>query len=215
MNISELLEGAGIIPVVVVEDVSRAVPTAEALLAGGVRTMEITFRTACAADAIRAVARNVPDITVGAGTVLTIDQARIAIQAGARFIVSPGFDDHVVAYCVSEGIPVIPGCVTPTEIMRALSQGLTIVKFFPANIYGGLPAMKALAGVFRNIRFVPTGGIDPDDIGTYLSQPYIFAVGGSWLCTSADIAEGNFERITEFARLASASAAHTKRRYRI
>lgn len=210
MNISELLEGTGIIPVVVIENASRAVPTAKALLLGGIRTMEITFRTACAADAIRAVAESVPEMLVGAGTVLTVEQAVRAKEAGARFIVSPGYDDHVVAYCVSEGIPVIPGCVTPTEIMRALSRGLTIVKFFPANLYGGLPAIKGLASVFRNIRFVPTGGIGPDDIGTYLSQPYIFAVGGSWLCTSADIAEGNFERITEFARQASASVAHTK-----
>ena len=209
MNISELLEGAGVVPVVVIEDASKAVPTAQALLDGGIRTMEITFRTACAADAIRAVAEAVPEMLVGAGTILTVEQAVLAQEAGARFIVSPGYDDHVVAYCLSEGLPGLPGCVTPTEIMAALSRGLTIVKFFPANIYGGLPAMKALAGVFRGLRFVPTGGVGPEDIAMYLSQPYIFAVGGSWLCTSADIAEGRFDRITELARQASASIPYS------
>ncbi|MDD4096625.1 MAG: bifunctional 4-hydroxy-2-oxoglutarate aldolase/2-dehydro-3-deoxy-phosphogluconate aldolase [Oscillospiraceae bacterium] len=209
MNVLEQIGHSGIVPVVVIQDVAQAVPTALALLDGGIRTMEITFRTPCAADAIRAVAREVPEMLVGAGTVLTVDQAVLAQEAGAQFIVSPGYDDHVVAYCITEGIPVIPGCVTPTEIMSALSRGLTILKFFPANIYGGLPAMRSLAGVFRDVRFVPTGGIGAEDIENYLTQPYIFAIGGSWLCTSADIVEGRFDRITELARQASESVSHT------
>ncbi len=209
MYVMEQIGQTGIVPVVVIQDAASAVPTALALLEGGIRTMEITFRTECAVDAIRAVSEQVPEMLVGAGTILTAEQALHAKDAGARFIVSPGYNEHVVAFCISEGIPVIPGCVTPTEIMSALSHGLTVLKFFPANIYGGLSAMKALAGVFRGIRFIPTGGIGANDIETYLSQPYIFAVGGSWLCTSADIAEGNFDRITKLAREASASVPRT------
>lgn len=199
MDIMEQIGQSGIVPVVVIQDAAQAVPTAQALLAGGITTMEITFRTDCAADAIRAVAEEVPEMLVGAGTILSVEQAVRAHEAGARFIVSPGYDDPLVAYCIAEGIPVIPGCVTPTEIMCALSRGLTILKFFPANLYGGLPAMKALAAVFRDVRFVPTGGVGPEDIETYLAQPYIFAVGGSWLCTSADIVEGRYDIITKLA----------------
>lgn len=209
MDVMEQIGQSGIVPVVVIEDAASAVPTAWALLDGGIRTMEITFRTPCAADAIQAVAKGVPDMLVGAGTIISVEQAVIAREAGAQFIVSPGYDDHLVAYCIAEGIPVIPGCVTPTEIMAALSRGLTILKFFPANLFGGLPAMKTLAGVFRDVRFVPTGGISAEDIENYLTQPYIFAVGGSWLCTSADISEGRFDRITELAARAAASVPRT------
>ena len=209
MDVMEQIGQSGIVPVVVIEDAASAVPTAWALLDGGIRTMEITFRTPCAADAIQAVAKGVPDMLVGAGTILSVEKAVIAREAGAQFIVSPGYDDPLVAYCIAEGIPVIPGCVTPTEIMAALSRGLTILKFFPANLFGGLPAMKTLAGVFRDVRFVPTGGISAEDIENYLTQPYIFAVGGSWLCTSADISEGRFDRITELAARAAASVPRT------
>jgi 2-dehydro-3-deoxyphosphogluconate aldolase/(4S)-4-hydroxy-2-oxoglutarate aldolase len=209
MDVLEQIGQSGIVPVVVIQDAAQAVPTAWALLDGGIRTMEITFRTPCAADAIRAVARDVPEMLVGAGTIISVEQAVLAQEAGAQFIVSPGYDDHLVAYCIAEGIPIIPGCVTPTEIMSALSRGLTILKFFPANLYGGLPAMKALAGVFRDVRFMPTGGVGADDVETYLTQPYIFAIGGSWLCTSADISEGRFDRITMLATSAAASVPHT------
>ncbi|MDD4095851.1 MAG: bifunctional 4-hydroxy-2-oxoglutarate aldolase/2-dehydro-3-deoxy-phosphogluconate aldolase [Oscillospiraceae bacterium] len=209
MDVMEQIGQSGIIPVVVIEDAASAVPTAWALLDGGIRTMEITFRTPCAADAIQAVAKGVPDMLVGAGTILTVEQALRAKDAGARFIVSPGYSERLVDYCIAEELPVIPGCVTPSEVMSALSRGLSILKFFPANIYGGLPAMKALAGVFRGVRFVPTGGIGPGDIETYLTRPYIYALGGSWLCTAADIAAGNFDRITELARQASTSVPHS------
>lgn len=207
MSIMDKIFAAGIIPVVVIEDAGDAVPAAKALLAGGIGVMEITFRTPCAEEAIRSVAKEVPEMVVGAGTVLTIEQGRKALSAGARFIVSPGFDEVLVSWCHDVSLPVIPGCVTPTEIMKAIAQGLSVVKFFPANIYGGLPAMKALAAPFGGIRFIPTGGVGDDNVVEYLSKTYVFAVGGSWVCTKEDISQKRFERITELSRKASNQVA--------
>ena len=191
---------AGIVPVVVMEEAERAVPVAKAMLAGGIDVMEITFRTAAAADAIRAVAEQCPGMLVGAGTVITLDQCRAAAAAGAKFIVSPGFDGEVVRWCVERDMAVLPGCVTPTEIMAAMKLGLDTVKFFPANIYGGLAAMKALHGPFPGIRFVPTSGVNAGNAAEFLSAPFIHAVGGSWCCSRQDIAAGNYERITALCR---------------
>ena len=205
MDIMSRLRNAGVVPVVVLDKAEDAVPTANALLAGGVDVMEITFRTAAAPDAIKAVAESCPDMLVGAGTVITLEQCKKAVEMGAKFIVSPGFDEEVVAWCVANGIAVTPGCVTPTEIMGAMKHGLRVVKFFPANVYGGLAAMKALAAPFGGIRFIPTGGVSGENIGEYLSQPYVHAVGGSWVCTKGDIASGNFEKITELCRQARAA----------
>lgn len=202
MDVSEKLRKCGIVPVVVIENEKDAVPTAQALLAGGIDVMEITFRTACAEAAIKAVAKNVPEMTVGAGTVLNLEQGKKAVDAGAKFIVSPGLDEELVKWCVSENVAVTPGCVTPTEIMRALSLGLNVVKFFPANIYGGLGAMKALSAPFKTVKFIPTGGVNGENIGEYVSAPFVFAVGGSWVCTKADIAANNFDKITELSTAA-------------
>ena len=181
-------------------------PTAKALLAGGVDVMEITFRTAAAADSIKAVAESCPDMLVGAGTVITLEQCKKAIECGAKFIVSPGFDEEVVRWCVENGVAVTPGCVTPTEIMAAMKLGLNVVKFFPAGVYGGLSAMKALSGPFGGIKFIPTGGVNGQNIGEFIAAPFIHAVGGSWVCPKADIAAGNFEKITKLCKEARAAA---------
>ena len=196
MKVIEKLGSCGVVPVVVIDRAEDAVPAAKALLAGGVDVMEITFRTAAAKDAIKAVAEGVPEMTVGAGTVLNLDQCRTAVEAGAKFIVSPGFDRKTVEYCVEKDIAVTPGCVTPTEIMQAVECGLKVVKFFPANVYGGLSAMKALSGPFVGMKFIPTGGVSAANLGEYISAPFIHAVGGSWMCKKDDIAAHNFEKIT-------------------
>lgn len=190
------LSNAGIVPVVVLDDVKDAVPVAQALLMGGIDVMEITFRTAAAADSIKAVSESCPNMLVGAGTVITLDQCKKAVECGAKFIVSPGFDPEVVKWCVESGVTVTPGCVTPTEIMAAMKLGLNVVKFFPANVYGGLSAMKGLSGPFGGIKFIPTGGVNAQNVGEYISAPFIHAVGGSWVCPRADIAAGNFDKIT-------------------
>ena len=196
MDILTRLSNAGVVPVVVIENAKDAVPTAQAMLAGGIDVMEITFRTAAARDAIAAVSQQCPDMLVGAGTVITLEQCKTAVAAGAKFIVAPGFDREVVAWCVENGVAVTPGCVTPTEIMQAMSLDLKVVKFFPANVYGGLGAMKALSGPFGGIKFIPTGGVNAQNLAEYLTAPFIHAVGGSWVCPKADIAAGNFEKIT-------------------
>ena len=196
MDILKRLNTAGIVPVVVIDDAKNAVPTAKALLAGGINVMEITFRTAAAPDAIKAVADNCPDMLVGAGTVITLEQCKKAMEMGAKFIVSPGFDAEGVKWCVDNGVAITPGCVTPSEIMAAIKLGLNVVKFFPANVYGGLSAMKALSGPFGGIKFIPTGGVNAQNVGEYISAPFIHAVGGSWVCPKTDIAAGNFEKIT-------------------
>jgi 2-dehydro-3-deoxyphosphogluconate aldolase/(4S)-4-hydroxy-2-oxoglutarate aldolase len=202
MNTVERCKACGLVPVVVIENAEDAVPAAKALLAGGIDTMEITFRTAAAKDAIREVAQNVPDMLVGAGTVINLEQCMTALEAGAKFIVSPGFDPETVEYCVKNNIPILPGCATPTEIMAAKKQGLELVKFFPANVYGGLKAMKALSGPFPGLKFLPTGGVSGENIKDYVSESYIAAVGGSWVCTKADISAHNFDKITELCRQA-------------
>ena len=196
MTVMERLAASIVVPVVVLDKVEDAVPTAKAMAAGGVDTMEITFRTACAPECIKAVAENCPDVLVGAGTIVNLDQCKLAIEMGAKFIVSPGFSDEIVGYCVANGIPVAPGCVTPTEIMGALKHGLKMVKFFPANVYGGLNAMKNLAAPFVGLKFLPTGGVNNGNIKEYIDAPFIHAVGGSWVCPKADIAAGNWEKIT-------------------
>lgn len=198
MTIMEKLANAGIVPVVVLERVEDAVPTARALLAGGIDVMEITFRTDAAEDSIRAVAKECPEMTVGAGTVITMDQCRSALDCGAKFIVSPGFDEEVVDYCIANHVAICPGCVTPSEIMRAMAKGINVLKFFPANVYGGLKGMKALAGPFTTIKFIPTGGINSENLADY-AAPFIHAVGGSWLCSKGDIAAGNFDLITKLS----------------
>ena len=199
-----------VVPVVVLENAKDAVPTARALLDGGVDVMEITFRTAAAADAIRAVAENCPEMLVGAGTVITLEQCQKALDCGAKFIVSPGFDPEVVRWCVERKVPVTPGCVTPTEIMAAGKLDVKVVKFFPAGVYGGLKAMKALAAPFGGAQFIPTGGVDASNLKEYLEAPFVWAVGGSWLCPKKEIAAGNFDAITALCRQARAIAREVR-----
>ena len=200
---SSLFRNVSVVPVVVLDDAKDAVPTANALLAGGVNVMEITFRTAAAADSIKAVAESCPEMLVGAGTVVTLDQCKQALECGAKFIVSPGFDPEVVSWCVERNIPITPGCVTPTEIMAAMKLGLNVVKFFPAGVYGGLKAMKALSAPFGGIKFIPTGGVDAKNLKEYLEAPFVHAVGGSWPCPKKEIAAGNFDAVTALCREAS------------
>lgn len=200
MDTLERFSRAGIVPVVVIDHAADALPTARALLDGGVDVMEITFRTEAAPEAIRAVAEGCPEMLVGAGTVVTLDQCRQAVEAGAKFIVAPGYDEEAVSWCVDQGISVLPGCVTPTEIMAAMKHGLKVLKFFPAGVYGGLSAMKALSGPFKGIKFVPTGGVGPQNAGEYGAAPFIHAVGGSWVCAQGDIASHQFQRITQLCR---------------
>ena len=196
MDILEKLGQSGVVPVVVIESIKDTLPTADAMAKGGIDVMEITLRTKAGLDAIKAVAENRPDILVGAGTVLTLDQCKACIDVGAKFIVSPGFSREIVTWCLSNNVTVTPGCVTPTEITQALDLGINIVKFFPANVYGGLSAMKALAAPFGTVKFIPTGGVNSQNLSEYISAPFIHAVGGSWICDKSDIAANNFDKIT-------------------
>ena len=193
MNVLEQCAKTGIVPVVVIENAKDAIPTAQALLAGGINVMEITMRTAAGVESIRQVAAECPDMLVGAGTVITLEQCKACVEAGAKFIVSPGFDEEVVRWCVENGVAVLPGCVTPSEIMVALKLGVKILKFFPANVYGGIKAMKGLSGPFGGVKFVPTGGVNSENLAEYLAESFISAVGGSWMCAKNDISTGNFE----------------------
>lgn len=197
------IEKCGIVPVVVFDKSENAVATATALSTGGVDVIEITLRTPAGIEAIRQVANNCPNVCLGAGTVITLEQCKEAVNAGAKFIVSPGFDQSVVEWCVTNKISITPGCVTPTEIMQALSMGINIVKFFPANVYGGLTAMKALSAPFGSVKFIPTGGVSDKNLHEYISASFVHAVGGSWLCSKGDIENGNFEQITAQAAQAS------------
>ena len=185
----------GVVPVVVLDDAKDAEALGKALCDGGLPVAEVTFRTAAAEESIRIMASKFPDMLVGAGTVLTVDQAKRAVAAGAKFIVSPGFNAKVVKYCVDNGIPVTPGIQTPTEIEMALEFGLKVVKFFPAEAAGGLKMIKALAGPYVNTYFMPTGGISLKNAPDYLSYEKIWAGGGSGIAKKDDISAGNFEKI--------------------
>lgn len=200
MNVMERIGKCGVVPVVVLNRAADAIPTAEAMLRGGIDVMEITFRTAAAPDAIKAVSEKCPDMLVGAGTVVTLEQCKRAVECGAKFIVAPGFDESVVRWCVENGVAVCPGCVTPTEIMAAMRYGLKIVKFFPANVYGGLTGMKALSAPFGGVQFIPTGGVGAANLKEYHSAPFVFAVGGSWVCPKKEIEAGNFEAVEALCR---------------
>ncbi len=184
-----------VIPVVVIKNLEDTEKTLSALRLGGINTAEITFRTACAADAIALGVKLFPDMNIGAGTVINAEQCEQALNAGAKFIVSPGFSKDVAEVCKSRGINYFPGCVTPTEMMAAISCGLTVLKFFPANVYGGLKALKALSGPFPQVKFIPTGGVDLTNLKEFLEFEKIYAVGGSFMM-KGDIAE-NCKKINE------------------
>jgi 2-dehydro-3-deoxyphosphogluconate aldolase/(4S)-4-hydroxy-2-oxoglutarate aldolase len=195
MTVKERIEEAYLIPVVVMDDAARAVDTAKALIAGGIKVMEITFRTSAAIESIEKVAKACPDLLVGGGTVLTVEQCHQAVSKGASFIVSPGFEPDIVEYCHKNNIMAIPGCVTPSEITTAMRSGINIIKFFPANVYGGIKAINALSGPFPHIKFVPTGGVDLNNLADFII-PEVFAIGGGWLCDRKMINAGNYEEIT-------------------
>ncbi len=193
-----LFQHCPVIPVAVIRSLDEVTPMLAALQNGGVTAVEITFRTACASDAIRLASKQFPDMTVGAGTVLNRAQAEEAIQAGAGFLVSPGLSPEVAALCAENNIPYLPGCVTPTEIMQAISLGLSVVKFFPADVYGGLSAIKALSAPFGGIRFMPTGGVDFSNLKEFLACDAVAAVGGSFIL-KGDISE-NCRKLSEILR---------------
>lgn len=188
-----------IIPVVAIHEAEQADALADALLEGGLPCAEITFRTPAAQDAIRRMAKR-GDILVGAGTVLTIDQVKQAVDAGATFIVAPGFNPKVVSYCLEQKIPMAPGVATPTDIEAALDLGLNILKFFPAEAFGGLNTLKAISAPYADVKFIPTGGINAENVSAYLAHPKVVACGGSWMVKSTFIADGQFDKITRLAR---------------
>ncbi len=178
---NEMLAGLKALPVVVIKEPGDTLPTLQALCDGGLPAAEITFRTSCAAEAIKLGVEKFPEMYIGAGTVINAEQARAAIAAGAKFVVSPGLSASVAAVCKEQSIPYFPGCATPTEIMAALELGITTVKFFPANVYGGLSAIKALSAPFPQVKFLPTGGVDLSNIKEFLAFDKIVAVGGSFM----------------------------------
>ena len=191
------LHELGIVPVVVIDDAKDAVPLAKALIEGGLPCAEVTFRTAAAADAIKAIADNFPDMLVGAGTVLTTEQVDKAVAAGAKFIVSPGTNPKVVKYCVEKNIPITPGTCNPSDVEQALECGVNIVKFFPAEPAGGLKYIKAIAAPYVDVKFMPTGGINANNVRDYLAYNKIWACGGSWMVKGDLIKAGDFEKIKE------------------
>ena len=196
MTFSEKVFETGIVPVVVLNNVEDAVPLAGALLKGGIDFMEITFRTECAAECISVISKEVPDMTVGAGTVLNVEQAKLAVDCGAKFIVSPGLDEATVKWAIENDIPVIPGTVPPTEIMKAISLGIKVVKFFPADVYGGIKAIKALSAPFGQVKFLPTGGVSEANLNEFAANKSVIAVGGSWVCKKDDIINHDWDKIT-------------------
>ncbi len=197
------LEEFGVVPVVVLEDVKDALPLADALAEGGLPCAEVTFRTEAAEESIRQMTERYPDMLVGAGTVLTIDQVNRAVDAGAKFIVSPGFDPEIVDYCLEREIPVFPGCVTPSEVAQAVKRGLRVVKFFPAEQFGGVSTIKALAAPYTTVRFMPTGGVNAKNLKDYLECGKIVCCGGSWMVKGSLIREGKFDQILEMTKEAA------------
>ena len=191
------IESFGVVPVVVLNDAKDAAPLAKALCEGGLPCAEVTFRTEAAEESIRIMATEFPEMVIGAGTVLTIDQVDRAVGAGAKFIVSPGFDPEIVDYCISKNIPVLPGCITPSEVTQAVKRGLEVVKFFPAEQFGGVATIKALAAPFTSVRFMPTGGISAKNLADYLGFKKIIACGGSWMVKGDMVAAGEFDKIKE------------------
>jgi 2-dehydro-3-deoxyphosphogluconate aldolase/(4S)-4-hydroxy-2-oxoglutarate aldolase len=188
-----------IVPVVAIHDAGHSDALADALIEGGLPCAEITFRTGAAADVIRTMAKR-GDMLVGAGTVLTIDQVKQAVDAGATFMVAPGLNPKVVSYCREHNILIIPGVATPTDIETALDLGLKILKYFPAEAFGGLKTLKAISAPYIAVKFIPTGGITADNVTAYLEHPKVVACGGSWMVKSALIVAGQFDKITSLTR---------------
>ena len=199
-NIFDQLQELGIVPVVVLDDVKDAQPLAKALVEGGLPCAEVTFRTDAAEESIRIMSEKYPEMLVGAGTVLTTEQVDRAVAAGAKFIVSPGLNPKIVKYCVEKNIPICPGCTNPSDIEQALENGLKVVKFFPAEPAGGLPMIKAMAAPYVGVKFMPTGGIKPSNVRSYLEYDRIIACGGSWMVPGDLVNAGDFDKIRELTK---------------
>jgi len=199
MDLLERIKRIGLIPVVAFEDAEQAVPAAQAMRDANLGIIEITMRTAAGIESIRRVKTAFPDMITGAGTVLTVEKAKEALDAGAEFIVMPGYQDDIVTWCVENGVIVMPGCVTPAQIQLALSKGLKMLKFFPADVYGGVKALQAFNGPFGpyGVSFVPTGGVDMKNLPDYVQAPFVAAIGGGWLCTSKQLKDGDYAGITK------------------
>jgi len=199
-KVLEKIGELGIIPVVKIEKAEDALPLGRALINGDLPLAEITFRTSAAEESIKTLTRELPNLLVGAGTVLTVEQAKKAVSAGAQFIVSPGFNPKVVDHCIENDIPVTPGINNPTQIEMALERGIKVVKFFPAEASGGLSLLKSMSAPYNEIKFIPTGGITPDNLCDYLSHPKVHACGGSWMVKANLISSGNFDEITRLTK---------------
>lgn len=196
-DITEKFQKIGVVPVVVLDDAKDAIPLAKALIEGGLPCAEVTFRTEAAEESIRLMVEKYPEMLVGAGTVLTREQVDLAVSAGAKFIVSPGFDPEIVDYCLEKEIPVFPGCVSPSEVVQAVKRGLKIVKFFPAEPAGGISMIKAMAAPYTGIKFMPTGGISTKNLEEYLTCDKILCCGGSWMVKGDLVKAGKFDKIKE------------------
>jgi 2-dehydro-3-deoxyphosphogluconate aldolase/(4S)-4-hydroxy-2-oxoglutarate aldolase len=189
------VEAFKVVPVVVIENVEDAIPLAQALVNGGLPVAEVTFRTAAAPDAIKAMSEKFPELCVGAGTVINVEQCKKAVECGAKFIVSPGYSEEVTQYCIENEIPIFPGICTPTELINVVNHGLPVAKFFPAAQFGGLKTINALGSVFPQMKFMPTGGVSESNVLEYLASPKIIAAGGSWMVKGDLIKAGKFDEI--------------------
>ena len=203
MTIREKLASIGIIPVIKINDAEKAVPLARALCAGGLPAAEVTFRTPAAAEAIRRIRAEVPAVCVCAGTVLNAETAERAVEAGAEAVISPGTNPAVVKWCLEMGVPVIPGCATPTEVEACMRMGLDFVKLFPAEVGGGVAMLKALSGPYSHMAFMPTGGVSPENAAAYLAQKNVVCCGGSWMVPEKLLESGDFAAIERLARAAA------------
>ena len=199
-NVLERIGSMGIIPVVAIDDIANCSELGYALIEGGLPCVEDTFRTALAADAIEALSTAHPSLLVGAGTVLTVSQAQTAIDAGASFVMAPGFDHDVVDWCLDKQVPIFPGVMTPTDINGARNKGVKVVKFFPAEASGGVKTLKAVSGPYADMQFVPTGGVNPNNLSDYLTLPFVLACGGTWILKKTKIVNSDFDAITETVR---------------
>jgi 2-dehydro-3-deoxyphosphogluconate aldolase / (4S)-4-hydroxy-2-oxoglutarate aldolase len=211
VDIVDIVRQIGIIPVVTIPRLEHALPLAENLLEGGLPCAEVTFRTAAAAESMTEIRARFPEILLGAGTVLTLEQAETAISSGAQFIVSPGTNPAVIDYCLAKSVPIFPGVCTPTEIEMALAKGVDVLKFFPAEPMGGVAFLKAICAPYRQVRFIPTGGIDQNNIGQYLALSEVVACGGSWMVKPELLNAGEFDRIRQLVKEAVALVGELKR----
>lgn len=210
-SMNKQLTDIGVIPVIIINDAKDALALGRALSAAGMKCAEVTFRTDAAAETIRVISQNYPDLLVGAGTVMSKEQVDAAVAAGAKFIDCPIMDTEVVDYCISKNIPVYPGCATASEAAQGYKRGLRILKFFPAEEIGGVTAIEAISAVFKDLKFFPMGGIDKDSMRKYLACSRVAAVGGSWMVKSSFIELGKFDKIEKLAREAVYSAADVRR----